>query len=77
VVVLGLTVVDISTKFRAVSLYQVTVPVAHIADNVLLSPWQIVEGEAEALVGAVGVVLTVTIVLKEGLLHPALLTQAA
>jgi hypothetical protein len=55
VVVLGFTVVDASTAFRAASLYQVTVPVVHVAESVLFSPWQMVEGEAEANVGAGGI----------------------
>jgi CBS-domain-containing membrane protein len=77
VVVLGFTVVDASTAFRAASLYQVTVPVVHVADSVLFSPWQIVAGNAEALVGAAGVGLTVTVVLKEGLLQLVMLTTQA
>ncbi len=57
-------------------LYQVTVPVAQVAASVELCPEQIVEGLAETAVGAVGVGLTVTVALPDGLLQPALLTQA-
>jgi hypothetical protein len=60
----------------AASLYQVIVPVAQVAERVELCPEQIVVGLADTPVGAVGVAVTVTVVLPEMLLHPALLTQA-
>jgi len=56
-------------------LYQVTVPVAQVAESVELCPEQIVAGLAEIAVGAVGVGLTVIVTLPDILLHPALLTQ--
>jgi hypothetical protein len=54
----------------------VVVPVAQVAERVELCPEQIVVELADTAVGAVGVGLTVTVVLPEMLLHPALLTQA-
>jgi hypothetical protein len=56
--------------------YQVAVPVAQVADRVELCPEQIVAGLAKIAVGAVGVVLTVTVIFPEILLHPKPLTQA-
>jgi hypothetical protein len=69
---LGLAII----VFKAASLYHVVVPVAQVAARVELCPEQIVAGLAETAVGAVGVGLTVTVVLPEALLHPELLTQA-
>jgi hypothetical protein len=54
----------------------VDVPVAQVAKRVELCPEQIVVELADTPVGAVGVALTVTVVLPEMLLHPALLKQA-
>jgi hypothetical protein len=50
--------------------------VAQVAASVELCPAQIVDGLADTDVGAVGVAFTVTVVLPEALLHPALLTHA-
>ena len=72
----GLTVVFVMTLVKAASLYHVSVPVAQVADRIELCPEQIVAGLAETAVGADGVGLTVTVVLPDVLLHPALLTQA-
>jgi hypothetical protein len=69
---LGLAIIVV----KAASLYQVVVPVAQVAASVELCPEQTVAGLAETAVGAVGVGLTVTVVLTDVLLHPALLTQA-
>jgi hypothetical protein len=57
-------------------LYQVSVPVAQVANKVELCPVQIVAGLADTAVGADGVELTVIVTFDETLLHPALLTQA-
>jgi hypothetical protein len=69
---LGLEIIVV----RAASLYQVVVPVAQVAASVELCPEQIVAGLTETAVGAVGVGLTVIVVLPEVLLHPEPLTQA-
>jgi cation transporter-like permease len=61
---------------KAALLYQVSVPVAQVAERVELCPEQIVAGLADTAVGAVGVGLTVTAIFPEALLHPAPLTQA-
>jgi hypothetical protein len=59
----------------AASLYHVIVPVAQVAESVELCPEQIVVGLADTPVGAVGVALTVTVVLTEALLQTPPLTQ--
>jgi hypothetical protein len=53
----------------------VVVPVAQVAERVELCPEQIVVGLADTPVGAVGVALTVTVVLPEALLQTPPLTQ--
>jgi hypothetical protein len=73
--VVGLTGL-VTVVVKAASLYQVVVPVAHVAIKVEFCPVQIVAGLAEIIVGAVGVGLTVTVTFPEALLHPALLTHA-
>lgn len=70
----GLTEFEI--KFvNAALLYQVTVPVLHVADKVELCPEQIVAGLAEIPVGAVGVGFTFIVTFPEILLQPPLPTQ--
>jgi hypothetical protein len=54
---------------RAASVNHVNVPVAHVALNIEFWPEQIVEGLADAAVGAAGVGVTVTITSVAGLLH--------
>lgn len=57
-------------------MYQVTVPLLHVADKVELLPEHIVAGLAEILVGAVGVGFTVIATLPDVLLQADALTQA-
>jgi len=49
--------------------YHDNVPAAQVALNTLLEPEQIELGLADALVGANGVAVTVTVTLLAGLLH--------
>jgi hypothetical protein len=57
-------------------LYQVSVPVAHVADKPELTPAQIDAGLAVAAVGAAGMGVTVTVTGEARLLH-ANFSQAA
>lgn len=52
------------------SLYQVVVPVAHVADKVELLPEHIVAGLAEIAVGALGVIFVADTVIFVLLVHP-------
>lgn len=70
----GLTEFEIEFV-NAASLYQVAVPVLHVADKVELCPEQIVAGLAKMPVGADGVGFTFTVTLPEELLQPPLPTQ--
>ena len=56
-------------------MYQVTVPLLHVADNAELCPEQIVAGLADILVGAVGIGFTVTDIFPEVLLQPNAVTH--
>lgn len=57
-------------------MYQVTIPVLHVAVKVELCPAHIVVGLAAAAVGAAGIGFTVTEIFPEVLLQPSALTQA-
>ncbi len=57
------------TVVKAASLYHTNVPVLQVPDNVILSPAQMLEGLADAPVGAFGTAVTVTVTLDAALLH--------
>lgn len=56
-------------------MYQVTVPLLHVAAKVELCPEQIVAGLAEILVGADGIEFTVIEIFPDVLLQPNALTH--
>jgi len=70
VVVVGLTVeLAKAVPVKPESVYHDNVPAAQVALNTLLEPEQIELGLADALVGANGVAVTVTVTLLAGLLQ--------
>ncbi len=73
--VVGETVLEM-VVVKAASLNQVKVPSEQFPESVLDSPEQIAEGLAVKAVGAVGIVVTLTVTLAEGLVQIPF-TQAA
>lgn len=73
-VLVGLTG-EVTSVVSALLVYQVTVPLLHVADKAELCPEQIVMGLAEILVGADGIGFTVIEIFPGVLLQPNALTH--
>ena len=74
-VVVGETTLEILVV-KPASLYHVNVPKLHVPESVLDSPEQIADGLAVKPVGALGIVVTLTVTVAEGLVQIPF-TQAA
>ena len=67
-VVVGETTFEILVV-KPASLYHVNVPKLHVPESILDSPKQIADGLALKPVGALGIVVTLTVTVAEGLVQ--------